>query len=55
MSNKSENDSNRLNQNAFISATAFDPNLIGPTFSSIPPYTLPTGATGSTGPTGDTG
>ncbi|MGF2716788.1 exosporium leader peptide-containing protein, partial [Bacillus cereus] len=38
-----------------IQAAAFDPNLVGPTLSSIPPFTFPTGATGPTGPTGATG
>ncbi|MEK4412606.1 exosporium leader peptide-containing protein [Bacillus sp. FSL L8-0642] len=39
----------------FLSGSAFDPNLIGPTLPPIPPFTLPTGATGPTGPTGITG
>lgn len=32
-----------------------EPNLIGPTLPSIPPFTFPTGPTGITGPTGATG
>ncbi|WP_029439056.1 exosporium leader peptide-containing protein [Bacillus thuringiensis] len=39
----------------FISAGALDPNLVGPTFSSVPPPTGTTGVTGSTGVTGPTG
>ncbi|MEI5948690.1 exosporium leader peptide-containing protein [Bacillus albus] len=39
----------------FLSGSAFDSNLIGPTLPPIPPFTLPTGATGPTGPTGITG
>ncbi|MGZ7151925.1 exosporium leader peptide-containing protein [Bacillus sp. BC08] len=42
-------------KNEFLSAIAFDPNLLGPTLPPIPPFTLPTGPTGSTGPTGPTG
>lgn len=37
-----------------IQAAAFDPNLVGPTLSSIPPFTFPTGATGPTAATGTT-
>ncbi|SFM38293.1 exosporium leader peptide, partial [Bacillus sp. 5mfcol3.1] len=36
----------------YLSASALDPNLIGPTLPPIPPFTFPTGPTGSTGPTG---
>ncbi|PFA08038.1 exosporium leader peptide-containing protein [Bacillus thuringiensis] len=36
----------------FLSGVAFAPNLIGPTLSSISPFTLPTGPTGLMGPTG---
>ncbi|MEC1954885.1 exosporium leader peptide-containing protein [Bacillus anthracis] len=39
----------------FLSAAAFNPNLIGPTLPPIPPFTLPTGTTGPTGATGPTG
>ncbi|MGN4256917.1 exosporium leader peptide-containing protein [Bacillus cereus group sp. MYBKT14-1] len=42
-------------KNEFLSGSAFDPNLLGPTLPPIPPFTLPTGATGPTGPTGITG
>ncbi|MGE6501835.1 exosporium leader peptide-containing protein [Bacillus wiedmannii] len=41
--------------NEVLQANALDPNLIGPTLPSIPPFTLPTGSTGATGPTGSTG
>ncbi|MEM5643939.1 exosporium leader peptide-containing protein, partial [Bacillus toyonensis] len=34
----------------YLSASALDPNLIGPTLPPIPPFTFPTGPTGSTGP-----
>ncbi|MEK4928197.1 exosporium leader peptide-containing protein [Bacillus sp. FSL K6-1338] len=34
---------------------ALEPNLIGPTLPSIPPFTFPTGPTGPTGITGPTG
>ncbi len=37
-----------------LHGTALEPNLIGPTLPSIPPFTLPTGI-GITGPTGATG
>ncbi|TKI21397.1 exosporium leader peptide-containing protein, partial [Bacillus cereus] len=52
MSNESENNSAGLNLDEFISAGALDPNLVGPTLSTIPSFTLPTGPTGVTGPTG---
>ncbi|PEM35612.1 exosporium leader peptide-containing protein, partial [Bacillus toyonensis] len=52
MPNKSENYFNKLNSSDFISATAFDSNLIGPTFPPLSPCTLPIGPTGVTGPTG---
>lgn len=42
-------------ENEFLSGTAFDPNLIGPTLPPISPFTLPTGPTGPTGITGATG
>ncbi|TKH72638.1 exosporium leader peptide-containing protein, partial [Bacillus cereus] len=38
-----------------IQAEAFNPNLVGPTLPSIPPFTFPTGPVGPTGPTGATG
>ncbi|MGF2619121.1 peptidase G2 autoproteolytic cleavage domain-containing protein [Bacillus cereus] len=38
-----------------LSSAALDPDMIGPTFSSIPSFTFPMGPTGNTGPTGDTG
>ncbi|MGN4561960.1 exosporium leader peptide-containing protein [Bacillus cereus group sp. MYBK5-2] len=44
-----------LISNELLSATALDPNLIGPTLPPIPSFTFPTGPTGSTGPTGPTG
>ncbi|MEJ9125308.1 hypothetical protein P4I92_16510 [Bacillus cereus] len=50
MSKKSENYSKGLNPDDFMPAAALDPNLVGPTFSPIPPVTLPTGPTGVTGP-----
>ncbi|PEN75988.1 bclA protein, partial [Bacillus cereus] len=31
-----------------IQAAAVDPNLVGPTFPPIQPFTLPTGSTGAT-------
>ncbi|PFX62293.1 hypothetical protein COL35_29720 [Bacillus toyonensis] len=34
----------------YLSASALDPNLIGPTLPPIPPFTFLTGPTGSTGP-----
>ncbi|PGO31726.1 cell surface glycoprotein [Bacillus cereus] len=37
-----------------IQAAAFNPNLVGPTLPSIPPFTFPTGPVGPTGPTGTT-
>lgn len=40
---------------SILHGTALEPNLIGPTLPSIPPFTLPTGPTGITGPTGATG
>ena len=45
------NYSNGLNPDESLSASAFDPNLVGPTLPPIPPFTLPTGPTGPTGPT----
>ncbi|WP_422424970.1 collagen-like triple helix repeat-containing protein [Bacillus sp. PSXD-155] len=42
-------------KNEFLSGSAFDLSLLGPTFPPIPPFTLPTGPAGSTGPTGFTG
>ncbi|MDO8161040.1 hypothetical protein FKQ51_27940 [Bacillus toyonensis] len=39
--------------NEILFAATIDPQLIGPTFSSIPPFTIPTGPTGDTGPTGN--
>ncbi|WP_276565667.1 exosporium leader peptide-containing protein [Bacillus thuringiensis] len=36
----------------FLSGSAFDSNLLGPTLPPIPSFTLPTGATGPTGVTG---
>ncbi|WJX08422.1 exosporium leader peptide-containing protein [Bacillus cereus] len=41
--------------NELLSATALDPNLIGPTLPPIPSFTFPTGPTGPTGSTGPTG
>ncbi|WP_276570647.1 MULTISPECIES: exosporium leader peptide-containing protein [Bacillus cereus group] len=35
----------------FLRGAAFDSNLLGPTLSPIPPFTLPTGPTGPTGVT----
>ncbi|PFE08297.1 exosporium leader peptide-containing protein, partial [Bacillus cereus] len=35
--------------NEILFATAVDPQLIGPTFAPIPPFTIPTGPTGITG------
>ncbi|PEY73015.1 exosporium leader peptide-containing protein, partial [Bacillus thuringiensis] len=55
MSNESENAPAGLNLDGFISAGALDPNLVGPTLSTIPSFTLPPGPTGITGPTGVTG
>ncbi|HFK1724260.1 TPA: exosporium leader peptide-containing protein, partial [Bacillus cereus] len=52
MSNESENAPAGLNLDGFISAGALDPNLVGPTLSTIPSFTLPPGPTGITGPTG---
>ncbi|MGK8688527.1 MULTISPECIES: exosporium leader peptide-containing protein [Bacillus cereus group] len=49
MSNKGENDLTGLNLDELISAEALDPNLVGPTLSTIPSFTLPTGPTGVTG------
>ncbi len=40
------NYSNGLNPDESLSASAFDPNLVGPTLPPIPPFTLPTGPTG---------
>ncbi|MES5893446.1 exosporium leader peptide-containing protein [Bacillus cereus group sp. RP43] len=39
----------------FLSGSAFDPNLLGPTLPPIPPFILPTGPTGPTGATGPMG
>ncbi|PFV34452.1 hypothetical protein COL01_11635 [Bacillus thuringiensis] len=55
MSNESENAPAGLNLDGFISAGALDPNLVGPTLSTIPSFTLPPGPTRITGPTGVTG
>ncbi|MED1304169.1 bclA protein, partial [Bacillus pacificus] len=52
MPNEDEIYSKGLDLDEFISAGALDPDLVGPTFSSVPP---PTGPTGFTGPTGITG
>ncbi|MDA1577312.1 exosporium leader peptide-containing protein [Bacillus cereus group sp. BY17LC] len=46
---------NGFNSYGVLKGAAFNPNLIGPTLPSIPPFTLPTGPTGVTGPTGITG
>ncbi|MEC1980693.1 exosporium leader peptide-containing protein [Bacillus cereus] len=46
---------NVFNSYGVLKGAAFDPNLIGPTLPSIPPFTLPTGVTGPTGATGPTG
>ncbi|EEM95200.1 collagen-like exosporium glycoprotein BetA [Bacillus thuringiensis] len=40
---------------SILHGPALEPNLIGPTLPSIPPFTFPTGPTGITGPTGATG
>ncbi|AMR01683.1 hypothetical protein AXW78_05880 [Bacillus thuringiensis] len=40
------NYSNGLNPDESLSASAFDPNLVGPTLPPIPPFTLPTGRPG---------
>ncbi|PEM36672.1 exosporium leader peptide-containing protein, partial [Bacillus toyonensis] len=40
------NKENEFNEVDFLSAHAFDPNLVGPTLPPIPPFTLPTGPTG---------
>ncbi|PGP89016.1 hypothetical protein CN997_01785 [Bacillus cereus] len=56
MSNHTYSDG--LNPDESLSASAFDPNLIGPTLPPIPPFTFPTGPTsitGNSGPTGTTG
>ncbi|EMY8534262.1 exosporium leader peptide-containing protein [Bacillus paranthracis] len=50
MSNNNYSDG--LNPDESLSASAFDPNLVGPTLPPIPPFTLPTGPTGPTGPSG---
>ncbi|WP_368494299.1 exosporium leader peptide-containing protein, partial [Bacillus toyonensis] len=46
MSEKSEFYSKRVPIDNVISAAALNHNLVGPTFSSIPPVILPTGDTG---------
>ncbi|PGK46106.1 hypothetical protein CN907_03870 [Bacillus anthracis] len=53
MSNNNYSDG--LNPDEALSASAFDPNLVGPTLPPIPPFTLPSGPTGPTGPTGPSG
>ncbi|HFK1484551.1 exosporium leader peptide-containing protein [Bacillus cereus] len=48
----------RFNSPKIKSEISISPDLVGPTFSPIPSFTLPTGITGptgNTGPTGDTG
>ncbi|MGH0567680.1 exosporium leader peptide-containing protein [Bacillus cereus] len=42
-------------KNEVLSGAAFDPNLLGPTLTPTPLFTLPTGPTGITGVTGPTG
>ncbi|WP_459500714.1 peptidase G2 autoproteolytic cleavage domain-containing protein [Bacillus sp. C1] len=42
-------------ENEMLRAAALDPNSVGPTLSSIPPFTFPTGPTGQAGETGATG
>ncbi|WP_265342353.1 exosporium leader peptide-containing protein [Bacillus mycoides] len=44
-----------LNSNVNLSASSFDPNLVGPTLPPISPISVPTGPTGATGITGPTG
>ncbi|MEH7649170.1 exosporium leader peptide-containing protein, partial [Bacillus toyonensis] len=38
---------NSLRREEFLFACAIDPNLVGPTLSPIPPFTLPTGPQGA--------
>ncbi|WP_439020238.1 BclA C-terminal domain-containing protein [Bacillus thuringiensis] len=58
---QNNNYSDGLHPDESLSASAFEPNLVGQTSPPIPPFPLPTGptddtgATGTTGPTGDTG
>ncbi|HFJ9319550.1 TPA: exosporium leader peptide-containing protein [Bacillus tropicus] len=42
-------------KNEFLSGTAFDPDLLGPTLPPIRAFTLPTGPTGIDGVAGPTG
>ncbi|MGI2760507.1 BclA C-terminal domain-containing protein [Bacillus cytotoxicus] len=46
---------NYSNDEEFLTASALDPDTIGPTLPPIPPFTLPSGPTGPTGVTGPTG
>ncbi|HDR7212292.1 TPA: exosporium leader peptide-containing protein, partial [Bacillus cytotoxicus] len=43
---------NYSNDEEFLTASALDPDTIGPTLPPIPPFTLPSGPTGPTGVTG---
>ncbi|HDX9614695.1 TPA: exosporium leader peptide-containing protein [Bacillus toyonensis] len=49
MSNENGKELNYINSTDFLSASALNPDFVGPTLPPIPSFTLPTGPTGPSG------